>query len=161
MKSSFELRAQLHTLVLPPGRHGLFTADATSMYTNINTAAAIAAIHHYIESRPLLFPAIPLHALTSALRMIMTKNIFQFGDIFWRQRNGTAMGAPPAPSYATLSFGTHEEPLLEQFTDYLSFYKRYIDDVFGICTCTRIPSKMPYYGLSSVPASTTGMAYNG
>ena len=135
LKSSFELRAELHNLVLPPGRYRLFTADATSMYTNINTAAAISAIHKYIEDRPLLFPAIPIHALTAAIEMIMTKNIFQFGDTHWRQLNGTAMGAPPAPSYATLSFGTHEETLLDEFEAQLAFYRRYIDDVFGIWRC--------------------------
>jgi hypothetical protein len=135
LRSSFDLRAQLHTLVLPPGRHRLFTADATSMYTNINTAAAIAAIHTYIESRPSKFPAIPLQALTAAIEMIMTKNIFQFGDTYWRQLNGTTMGAPPAPSYATLSFGTHEEILLDEFPDQLAYYRCYIDDMFSIWCC--------------------------
>jgi hypothetical protein len=136
LKSSFELRAQLHTLVLPPGRrYRLFTADATSMYTNIDTAAACAAIHRYIEDRPTLFPAIPIHALTAAIEMIMTRNVFQFGDTFWKQLNGTAMGAPPAPSYATLSFGTHEETLLDEFDAQLAYYRRYIDDVLGVWCC--------------------------
>jgi hypothetical protein len=135
LKSSFDLRAQLAALNLPPGRHRLFTADATSMYTNIDTPAALAAIRHYIESNPLLFPSIPLHALLDALELIMTRNVFQFGDTFWHQLTGTAMGAPPAPSYATLSFGTHEETLLNEFASSLSYYRRYIDDVFGIWTC--------------------------
>lgn len=141
LKSSFELRAQLHSLALPPGiTYRLFTADATSMYTNIDTNAAIKAIHKYIESNPLLFPSIPIHALIDAIQMIMTRNIFQFGDTFWQQLTGTAMGAPPAPTYATVSFGTFEEGLVDEFVDSLIYYRRYIDDVFGIWICHSDPS---------------------
>lgn len=139
LKSSFELRAQLHNLTLPPGRYRLFTADATSMYTNIDTTAAVNAIRTYIESHPLQFHSIPLEALIEAIKIIMTKNIFQFGNTTWRQLSGTAMGAPPAPSYATLSFGTHEETLLDEFPTSLAFYRRYIDDVFGIWKCDNDP----------------------
>lgn len=135
LKSSLILRTEIDTLSLAPNhRHRLFTADATSMYTNINTRAAVNSIFRYIESKPSLFPDIPLHALGSAIEIIMTRNIFQFGDTFWQQKNGTAMGAPPAPSYATVSFGTHEEAFLDEFPEQLSFYRRYIDDVFGIWT---------------------------
>jgi hypothetical protein len=105
------------------------------MYTNIDTPAALDAIFSYIENHPLLFPSIPLHALVRAVEIIMTRNVFQFGDTFWHQLTGTAMGAPPAPSYATLSFGTHEEVLLDEFPASLAYYKRYIDDVFGVWTC--------------------------
>jgi hypothetical protein len=67
--------------------------------------------------------------------MITTKNIFQFGDTYWQQRNGTAMGAPPAPRYATLSSGTHKEILLDEFPNQLAYYQCYIDDLFGIWCC--------------------------
>lgn len=140
LKSSFELRSQLDALVLPPGRtYRLFTADAVSFYTNINTRAALNAIHTYIEDHPLLFPYFPLHALSEALEMIMTRNVFQFGDTFWHQLSGTAMGAPPAPSYATVSYGTFEEVFLDEYTDNLAFYRRYIDDIFGIWICDPDP----------------------
>ena len=131
IQSSFSLKAELDALSLPSNCH-LFTADATSMYTNIHSRVAIPAIHEYLLQNHHRFPSIPIDALISALRLIMDHNIFQFGDTFWKQLSGTAMGAPPAPPYATASFGIHEETLLTEFSDNLLYYRRYIDDVFGI-----------------------------
>ena len=134
LQSSFDLLHDFKTVNLPPNCR-IFTADATSMYTNIDTDAAISAIHHYIVTNHAKFPFLPVHPLTEALTLLMKHNIFQFGDTYWKQLTGTAMGAPPAPTYANVSFATHEVHLLEEFDDSLAYYKRYIDDVFGIWIC--------------------------
>ena len=62
----------------------------------------------------------------------MTRNTFKFGDTFWHQLRGTAMGSPPAPPYATLYYAVNEQYLLHRYKKYLLFYRRFIDDVFGI-----------------------------
>ena len=67
-----------------------------------------------------------------ALRLLMTKNVFQFGDTFWLQKVGTAMGAPPAPPWATIFFGIHKETVLARFGARLQIYRRFINDVLGI-----------------------------
>ena len=65
------------------------------------------------------------------LRTVMIHNIFKFGDIFWVQLSRTAIGAPPAPMYATLYFGILEQQLIPQFPE-LIFYRRFIDDGIGL-----------------------------
>ena len=67
-----------------------------------------------------------------ALRLLMTNNVFQFGDTFWLQKVGTAMGAPPAPPWVTIFFGIHKETVLARFGPRLQLYRCFIDDVLGI-----------------------------
>jgi len=38
----------------------------------------------------------------------MNTNIFTFGDTFWHQLNGNAMGTPAAPLYSILTFRHYE-----------------------------------------------------
>ena len=61
----------------------------------------------------------------------MRNNIFQFGDTYWLQLNGTAMGVSPSCVYATLYFAVHESNIIKKFPE-LALYKRFIDDILGI-----------------------------
>ena len=131
IKNSKELKDLLLELVLPPGAL-LFTADAVSMYTNIDTEHALHSIGSYLQRYKRQFADIPLDALLEALALVMTHNVFSFGDTYWLQLSGTAMGTPPAPSYATIVYAIHEATLIAKYSRNLYFYKRYIDDVFGI-----------------------------
>jgi hypothetical protein len=70
---------------------------------------------------------IDVAAVTNGLRIVMNNNIFKFGDTYWWQISGTAMGTPLAPSYATLYFAIHEITFIHKFPDLL-FYRRYLDD---------------------------------
>jgi hypothetical protein len=63
--------------------------------------------------------------------LIMKNNLFQFGNTFWLQLNGTAMGVSPSCVYATLYYAVHEAYFITKYPE-LQFYKRYIDDVIGI-----------------------------
>ena len=67
-----------------------------------------------------------------ALQLLMTNNVFQFGDTYWLQKVGTAMGAPPAPPWATIFFGILEKTVLARFGQKLQIYRCFIDDVLGI-----------------------------
>ena len=62
----------------------------------------------------------------------MTQDIFTFGDLTFKQLNGTTMGIPPVPPYATVYYSIHEEKLLLQHTQCVIFYHWFIDNVIGI-----------------------------
>jgi hypothetical protein len=93
-KSSNDLKSMLYDLVLPPNTY-LFTDDAVSMYSNIPTRRAIQFITEHLRRTAHQFNNVPVEALCEALRIIMTSNVFTFGDTFWKQFKGTAMGTPP------------------------------------------------------------------
>ena len=116
----------------------LFTMDATSMYTNIHLAHALPIISDFLNSsekgiRICKKESINCNALTRALELVMSNNIFKFGDTNWLQLAGTAMGTPPAPNWATLYFNIWEIQTINDYPELSdSYYKRYIDDGFGI-----------------------------
>ena len=109
----------------------LFTGDIVAMYPSIEINHAFATIAAHLD----------LHddctyeqeqAILSALHLVMKRNCFCFGDTYWQQTDGTAMGTPPAPSFASLYYGIFELELYLEFSESLFYLKRYIDDQFGI-----------------------------
>lgn len=63
----------------------------------------------------------------------MENNVFKFGDTYWLQTQCTAIGTPAAPLYSILTYGYHENTtILNTFKTNLFYYKRFIDDIFGI-----------------------------
>ena len=139
--SSVELVSDLKQLGNLPPTARLFTCDATSMYTNIDTRHALTTIDEYLTAFPSLLrkAGVPHALFMRGLKTIMIHNVFRFGDTYWSQLTGTAMGAPPAPMYATLYFGILEQRFLPHFPECL-FYRRYIDDGFGIWDTQGDPS---------------------
>jgi hypothetical protein len=103
--------------------------DATSMYTNINTDHALETISAYLAHQPDCYNQA---AIINALEIVMRYCNFTLSDTCWHQIQGTAMGAPPAPAYATIYDGIHEvDTLLPTFQNQLGFYYCYIDDGIG------------------------------
>jgi hypothetical protein len=129
-RSSTTLKDELMTLSLPPNAL-LCTMDATSMYTNIDTKHGIRTTRAYVDAHPNLATEHERQAVLEALEIVMTNNIFQFGDTFWLQLDGTAMGVSPSCVYATIYFAAFEEKLQQQYPEII-FFRRYIDDIFII-----------------------------
>jgi len=104
------------------------------MYTNINTTTGIQSIKKFIQNNQDVIPEeFPSDLLLQILQIVMENNIFTFGNTTWLQLSGTAMGTPVACAYATRSYGQHENSyILPNFGAQLLYYRRFIDDVFGI-----------------------------
>ena len=103
------------------------------MYTNIPTHMALNLIRKYLtQHQRKCNEDYPHDMVRVGLCLIMTLNIFTFGDLTFKQLNGTAMGTPPAPPYATIYYGIHEEKFLPHHSRRVIYYRRFIDDVIGI-----------------------------
>ena len=131
-KNSVELKEQLLKIDLPPNAC-LFTADAVSMYINIPTHTVLNFIgKHITQYKHKSNETYPADDVREVLRLVMTMNIFTFGDLTFKQLNGTAMGTPPVPPYATVYYGIYEEKFLPKYLQRIVCYRRFIDDVIGI-----------------------------
>jgi hypothetical protein len=133
IKNSMTIIDDLKELFIPDGAL-IFTADAKSMYTNIDTATGVAAIRDFIIVNQDQIPTnFPTDLFLWTLTAVMDNNIFTFAGTYWQQLSGTAMGTPAACAYATISFGQHENGrILPTYHSQLIYYKRYIDDIFAI-----------------------------
>jgi len=153
IKDSMALLQQLDILELPPGAK-LFTTDASSMYTNIDSTTGLGALSKLLRThKESTDPSFPTEFVLTTMEIIMNNNIFMFGDTYWIQLKGTAMGTPAATLYSILTFGHHEnENILNEFQHNILFYKRYIDDIFGIWRDTpcnnweKFKSKLDQFG---------------
>ena len=110
------------------------TSDAIAMYLNINNDEGIAACEKYFKlyakECKQFFPS---KLIIRLLRLIMTKNDVKFGNTFWLQEDGTAMGTPCACNYVTIAFAHYERTcILPRFKDNLLLYVIYIDDILLI-----------------------------
>jgi hypothetical protein len=133
IQNSTTIIEDLKGLPIPEGAL-LFSADAKSMYTNIDTKIGVSAIREFIATNAIHLPSdFPTELFLQILTIVMKNNIFTFAGTYWLQLSGTAMGTPTACSYATVSYGHHENSkVIPTYKKQLVYYKRYIDDIFGI-----------------------------
>jgi len=136
IKDSSQLLGKLADLGELPPTARLFTADAVSMYTNIDPDHAIQVIGEWFDmllEKGLLPPDFPLAAVKEAMALVMRNNIFEWGNLYFLQLLGTAMGTSSACMWATIYFGVHESgKLIPTYNRHLLLFQRFIDDIIGI-----------------------------
>ena len=105
------------------------------MYTNIDTDHAVKVISTWLDNlKDQLLQDFPLSAVKAAMILVMRNNLFEWGNMYFLQLLGTAMGTSAACMWATIYFATHEiNTLIPRYTNNLLIFRRFIDDIFGIC----------------------------
>ena len=110
----------------------LVISDANAMYTNINTDHAIDTLRKWFKQHEKDLPSnFQTELILKGIERLMKHNVFTFGDRYYLQKNGTAMGTNVACMYATIYYSYHEENSLLHLS-YIKFYRRLIDDAFII-----------------------------
>ena len=134
IKNSSMLLDKLDKFKTLPKGAKLFTSDATSMYTNIDPDEGLRTLKKYINTyKDEIKGTINSELICDMTELVMRNNVFQFGNTWWHQQVGTAMGTPCACIYATIFFAWFErQHILKKYQNNLLLYKRQIDDIFGI-----------------------------
>lgn len=140
LKDSKTFCRELLSLELEQGKsYWLITGDVVSMYPSIPTNVGVQRMAHLLQTdaprtrgRLNLETIKDRKSLTVALlRLILTRNFVQFEGRTYLQRAGTAMGTSLAPAYANLFMASFEKDLLPKMHN-VTFYRRYIDDMFAV-----------------------------
>ena len=130
LRDSSELILLLENTVLPFSNCFLVTADVVSLYPNVDIKKALVALDFLLrEARA---PETPL--LVQLARLILENNYLssEFSLDIFHQEFGIAMGTPFAVTIANAFMYYHEKDIIEQYSNYLILYRRFIDDIFAI-----------------------------
>jgi hypothetical protein len=136
-KDSYQILDEIKALGALPPNARIFTADAISMYTNIDASHGIETIGKWLELHRSeirnLTTDFNFDLVIQLLSLVMENNVFQLDDCWFHQQNGTAMGTSVACVYATIYYSYHEETtLIPRYQSSLRYYRRFIDDVLAI-----------------------------
>ena len=110
--------------------------DITSLYAVIPNNEGLQALKYFFNQHPIKKPS--SETLLCRAELVLTLNCFSFGDNYYKQINGVAMGTKMGPSYANLFVGFIKNKF---FSNYLrpksELYKCYIDDWVSATSSSR------------------------
>ena len=114
----------------------LVTMDVASLYTNISHNEGAQACYEKLETRKI--KRVPSLVIKQLTMLVLSSNVFRFGNQIYKQIKGTAMGTPMAPNYANLFMDKFETELIRDFEQKHGvkpfLWYRYINDIFFIWT---------------------------
>ena len=132
--NSIALKEEYEKLSLTSS-HSLFTYDAIEMYPNIPTDECCERLERWFKLPNQLkwFKKLKVGTLMAAIKLVMKGNRMKFGDLFYKQILGVAMGMSPAPPIANLFVGIFEEEnVVGKFAHCIASLRRFIDDGIGV-----------------------------
>ena len=91
------------------------TMDVSSLYTNIPNEEGISCIKELLNEKRNRLEKPSNDSLTKLLRLVLTKNNFQFNGTNYIQIGGTAMGTRVAPSLANLFMNSLENKMIQSY----------------------------------------------
>ena len=113
----------------------ILCADIDSLYPNIPTKDGVRFFRNAIlryNSASQFFPANDIDFICYLLHWVLNNNFFSFGDHYYQQINGTAMGTPAAVVYACLVLDEVEFIAFSKLSFRPLLYKRFIDDILSL-----------------------------
>ncbi|CAJ0931144.1 unnamed protein product [Ranitomeya imitator] len=110
----------------------LVSFDVVSLYTSIDHDRGLAAVDVALSGSDVGPGCARL--VFQLLGFILRRNYFLFGDDYYLQLRGTAMGSNVAPTYANIYMAVLEDQYVyvSQFWPQVRAWWRYIDDVFAV-----------------------------
>ncbi|XP_024892886.1 uncharacterized protein LOC112468084 [Temnothorax curvispinosus] len=109
----------------------LISLDVASLFTNIPKDLVLKAIerrwNHISKETKLSRPQ-----FLSAVDLILSSTSFSFNGQIYEQIFGSPMGSPLSPILADMVMEDLETHCLQLLSFHISFFKRYVDDIFAI-----------------------------
>lgn len=107
------------------------TFDVESLYTNIDNSSARISLLNLLRKKPIDLKCFQHSDIDSMLTACLECNIFRYGNQYYKQIRGLAMGNRLAPLLAISYMDAIEQAVIPSG---IILYKRYIDDIIIIGT---------------------------
>jgi hypothetical protein len=109
-----------------------FGFDVVNLFTTTPTEAALNVLREKFEDDNNLKSRThrPVSTLLEFVSTCVKNTHFQFGQNFYKQQHGMAMGSPLSPVLCNLYVEDLELKALSSFTPKPSLFMRYVDDIF-------------------------------
>ena len=133
VKDVFELLDDLHNVKLKPNTdYRMVSADAVSMYSNMNIDDTIATVRAYLlEFVPKDKIRFNMDLLIDLIEIVLRYNIYMFGDLYFKSIKGIAMGTCSAVMLSNIYVAYNEEKKIKpKYYLNMYLYRRFIDDTF-------------------------------
>jgi hypothetical protein len=136
LRSTNQLISELEHLPRIPSGYVFVTADVASLYPSIPLEEGIERVMRRVTAMHAQNPSrfsLPV-GLGALLRLVLSNNIISFGDSYYLQVKGTAMGTSVAPPFANLFMDDVESSYVSSLLDNrtILYFRRFIDDIFVI-----------------------------
>ena len=106
--------------------------DAVAMYPNIHTDQGLALISMALDTFVFkVRPGWPRKQTTLAIKILLKCDVFEFGDTYYKQLQGGAMGNPFTCIWAIVHYAVIEKLLLSaELKESILLLVRFIDNMF-------------------------------
>ena len=120
-----------------PKDYILASADVKNLFTNISLDATLQAIDEYwSELQP--HTSLNLQDMSTLISFLFENSFFKFNGKFYKQKQGTAMGNPASPIYASLVMNNILRRAVERLGFDLPFLYIYVDDIITAIPRNRV-----------------------
>ena len=138
VRDTADLLRKLEESTFPPDTCILITSiDVVSMYTNVCQTEAINRVCNALncKTHPYSITKPPSNYIRKLLELILGRNCFHFGNNYYLQKIGCAMGSTASPEICDITLHDLENQILKQ-ADHILTWWRYRDDILVIYNST-------------------------
>lgn len=128
IKDTYDFIHKINNIKIKPTTI-LFTADVTSLYTNMDLQHTLHLVQEAFKQHP--SPERPDYHLLKILKFTLFNNDFMFNDKPYLQTMGIPMGKKYAPALANLYMAEYDTLLTANAGSNMNNYFRFLDDLFG------------------------------
>jgi len=131
IEDTFKFVSLINNMKTKTDHETMVSFDVSSLFTNVPVSETIDYVTElWLESDG--SNIINCETIKQLLEFCCTNVPFMYGDNWFMQVDGVAMGSPLAPTLASLFMKSIEDKLSTFTGNKPSFFKRYVDDTFAI-----------------------------